>query len=523
MKSYRRLTLVHYMTFAMRDKLENIQILRAVAACMVLASHIGTEVADLAGRRGVTSSFEITPWATGVDVFFVLSGFLMLVTAGDEAGRPGAAAAFMGRRIARIAPLYWLLTTALVLGSLALPGMLHVPIGDAPHVLASYAFWPSLRGEEIRPVLALGWTLEYEMFFYALFALALLLPRGWTVPSLAALMLCVVAAGQVWRPSGVALQFWSSPIILEFLLGVGCAVAYRRGLRLTSAQGGALVAVGLVLLLLSGDAAAQRGSWLPLASVGFPALLVVAGAALSPSARDGAFARIGVEIGAASYSLYLLHPFVLRTLRVVWDRFEPPLGLFWIVSAVLAVIGSILLRRIVEDPINRWAKDLTAGARRRGRVQPAGIDHCARHHRRWTTPCSRASSNGVFLRPRMQRRGVEHEGLVRIEQDEVRRRALGEPALRQPEDFGRSRRHGAQQRRQVRSRRHAPAAGRRRAWSRARSPRRRLRRRAAAWSRRPADHGRTRRRRSRPSASASTMASRSSSCRSGGDSFRKVR
>ncbi len=371
MKSYRRLTLVHYMTFAMRDKLENIQILRAVAACMVLASHIGTEVADLAGRRGVTSSFEITPWATGVDVFFVLSGFLMLVTAGDEAGRPGAAAAFMGRRIARIAPLYWLLTTALVLGSLALPGMLHVPIGDAPHVLASYAFWPSLRGEEIRPVLALGWTLEYEMFFYALFALALLLPRGWTVPSLAALMLCVVAAGQVWRPSGVALQFWSSPIILEFLLGVGCAVAYRRGLRLTSAQGGALVAVGLVLLLLSGDAAAQRGSWLPLASVGFPALLVVAGAALSPSARDGAFARIGVEIGAASYSLYLLHPFVLRTLRVVWDRFEPPLGLFWIVSAVLAVIGSILLRRIVEDPINRWAKDLTAGARRRGRVQPA--------------------------------------------------------------------------------------------------------------------------------------------------------
>jgi exopolysaccharide production protein ExoZ len=359
------------MTFAMRDKLENIQILRAVAACMVLASHIGTELVELAGRRGLASGFEITPWATGVDIFFVLSGFLMLVTAADEAGRPSAAAAFIGRRIARIAPLYWLLTTALVLGSIALPGMLHMPIGDAPHVVASYAFWPSLRGDEIRPVLALGWTLEYEMFFYVLFALALILPRGWTVPALTGLMLGVVAAGEVLKPSGVAMQFWSSPIILEFLLGVGCAVLYRRGLRLTSAQGGVLVAVGLILLLLSGDAAAQRQSWLPLASVGLPALLVVAGAALSPSAGDGLFARIGIEIGAASYSLYLLHPFILRTLRVLWDRFEPPLGLFWIVAAVLVVLGSILLRRLVEDPMNRWAKGLVTGSRRRAPLQAA--------------------------------------------------------------------------------------------------------------------------------------------------------
>ena len=178
-------------------QLQGIQALRAIAALLVVFGHAAHEAEAIAARVGVPA---IDPsflyWGSGVDIFFVISGFIMVHTSAELFGRPGAWRIFLGRRIARIVPLYWLLTSLLLIGSLFVPQLLNVPIGDWQHILASYLFIPSLRGgSEIRPVMALGWTLNFEMFFYLLFAGAMFLPLRRGMAALAVTLLGLALIG----------------------------------------------------------------------------------------------------------------------------------------------------------------------------------------------------------------------------------------------------------------------------------------------------------------------------------------
>ncbi len=161
-------------------RLDNIQLLRALAALSVVITHTLHET----GAHEQTLNLGF-----GVDVFFVISGFIMAQTSLREFGMAGAPLRFFLRRLARVAPIYWLLTTLMLAGSLIAPSLLNVPTGGLGHIVASYLFIPDARGAgEMRPVLALGWTLNYEMFFYALFSLALLAPARWGFAGLSALM-----------------------------------------------------------------------------------------------------------------------------------------------------------------------------------------------------------------------------------------------------------------------------------------------------------------------------------------------
>ena len=138
--------------------LVSIQALRVIAAFMVLAFHVSLEVAKL------TPAAVLTPGSAGVDLFFVISGFVMLYSSERLFGRPWASAQFFKRRLVRIVPLYWLATTALVL--------LVAPFAGTKAVIASLLFWPYPAGGA--PLLNVGWTLNIEMFFYLVFAAALL-------------------------------------------------------------------------------------------------------------------------------------------------------------------------------------------------------------------------------------------------------------------------------------------------------------------------------------------------------------
>lgn len=346
----------------------NIQALRAVAALLVVIGHSAHETQSIAaavGRPAVDLSFA--NWGFGVDIFFVISGFIMVYTSADLFGRPGAWRLFLTRRIIRIVPLYWLLTTALLAGALIAPGLLNVPIGDWRHVLASYLFIPSLRiPGEIRPVMALGWTLNMEMFFYALFAGALLLPFRYGMIALSAAIGAFAAIGLVYRPEQVQLAFWTQSIILEFLFGCLLAVAYLKGARLAPP-----VAVALALFGLAGMFKTAGEPALPEAlRWGVPALLVVAGAALCAGSTWRPMLWLAI-VGDASYSLYLVHPFVLRPFRSLWTHLiggALPLGLYIVVAGLVATLASLLVYRWIERPTLRWAQ-----ARSRVSPPPPGI------------------------------------------------------------------------------------------------------------------------------------------------------
>ena len=345
--------------------LTSVQVARAAAALLVLVFHVSQHMVLAIEAPGFR---EITFGAGGVDLFFVISGFIMVHTSADLFGRPGAWRIFLARRIARIVPLYWLLTSILLIGGLIAPQLLNVPFGDWQHILASYLFIPSLRGgDEIRPVMALGWTLNLEMFFYVLFAGALLLPLRRGMIALALVISGLALAGALLKPAQVQLAFWTQQIILEFLFGCLLALVHRQGIRLPAASAVLLVALGFAgmfrFLGLDGqETIAPALRW------GLPAALIVGGAALYRGAPPR-LALLLTGLGNASYSLYLFHPFALRPLREVWVKLVGgalPLELYIALAMTAAALTSVLLYGCVERPIGRRVRFPSAMVRPRG-------------------------------------------------------------------------------------------------------------------------------------------------------------
>jgi len=338
-----------------------IQILRGLAALLVVIGHAihETQVMGSAlGRAPLDGS--LLRWSTGVDIFFVISGFIMVYSSTQLFERPGGWRSFLWRRFVRIVPLYWLLTTLLLLGALVAPRLLNVPIDDWRHVLASYLFIPSLRAPgEIRPVMALGWTLNLEMFFYVLFACTLALPMRWAVPVLTAILALLAGIGLALEPTQVQLAFWTQSIILEFAFGCLLALAYLGGLRLGAPAALLLACAGMAGLV---QWSALADGQLPDAlRWGVPALMIVAAAALyrGASAERGSSSRLlglAVLLGNASYSLYLVHPFALRPLRNLWTQLVGgalPLTAYVVVATAASCLIALLLYRYAEQPLLR--------------------------------------------------------------------------------------------------------------------------------------------------------------------------
>jgi exopolysaccharide production protein ExoZ len=338
-----------------------IQVLRGLAALLVVVGHAIHEtqvMGNALGRAPIDGS--LVRWSTGVDIFFVISGFIMVYSSTQLFQRPGGWRSFLWRRFVRIVPLYWLLTTLLLLGAFVAPRLLNVPIDDWRHVLASYLFIPSLRAPgEIRPVMALGWTLNLEMFFYALFACTLALPMRRAVLVLTAFLALLAGIGLAVEPTQVQLAFWTQSIILEFAFGCLLALAYLRGLRIGATPALLLASAGLAGLVQWPVPVEWQ---LPDAlRWGIPALMIVAAAALHPGAGSkgnvsSRLPNLAVLLGNVSYSLYLVHPFVLRPLRNLWTQLignALPLTAYVAAATIAACLAALLLYRYVEQPLLR--------------------------------------------------------------------------------------------------------------------------------------------------------------------------
>jgi exopolysaccharide production protein ExoZ len=346
------------------SKLLLVQVLRALAALSIAMLHAQHDAGMLAERAGVSfTPLDRFPWAAGVDVFFVISGFIMVHASRGLFGTPEARGVFLVRRVARIVPLYWTVTTLYLAIALGAPAVLNSVLGEPWQVIASYFFIPYTRPDgAAQPLYSLGWTLNYEMFFYGLFALAIVLPRRLAVAALTAGLLALVLLGRL-APLPQPFAFWTDSIILEFAFGLGLGLLRAAGVTLRGPVRGALAVIAIVLLALD---LRDGGSWgaLPRALAwGGPAALLVAAAALGHDRAAGGLAtRLGVAVGDASYALYLLHPFAIRGGRELAARtgltsVVGPWG-FVILALVAATLAALLVHRLFERPA-------TEGARRR--------------------------------------------------------------------------------------------------------------------------------------------------------------
>lgn len=301
-----------------RERLVAVQILRALAAFLVLFGHAQTEASQMSGT---TFARLVFPWGAGVDIFFVISGFIMVYASKDLFGTPGSWRTFLSMRLWRIVPLYYFYTLAMIAALLVFPSQLNSSVLSASGIVKSLLFIP-FENEvgKFRPVLGLGWTLNYEMFFYALFALVIPLSSRRAVPALAILLAGLVLFGGMVQPTWAPLAFWTHPIILEFGAGALLGHLYVRYTPVPAGSAGWLVQAAVVLMLgilLLGfyrpDFLARPLGW---GLIGLALLYLAVWHA--PTIASPIAKRVLVVLGDSSYSLYLSHPFSLALWKMAW-------------------------------------------------------------------------------------------------------------------------------------------------------------------------------------------------------------
>ena len=339
----------------------NVQVLRALAAGLVMLVHLEV-LTSAAGWPTQPALFG----HSGVDVFFVLSGFLMAHT---TATKPVAAASFFLNRLIRVVPLYWLCTLAVSIIGLVRPTFLATTKISASTVAKSLLFVPFAKPNGlVEPVLFLGWTLNYEMLFYVLFALAILSSGGRRVAVATCVIIGLVATGALFSPVSVPARFYTNPIMLEFVLGMMLAGLLGQGRALARGTAWAVVIGGLAVLIgrFWVFPLGERAWW-----SGIPAALVLAG--LVSLERRGVVlrARAAQLLGASSYAFYLIHPFIaqaaIMTVLTLAGTRPSLLNASIILIYVLTAAMAVALHLLVERPI-------TAGLRRKVRHQPSTIE-----------------------------------------------------------------------------------------------------------------------------------------------------
>lgn len=320
-------------------KIQNLQALRGLAALMVVAFHSAISENTLLGSNSVAGAWFRSIGYGGVDVFFVISGFIMVFICKN---RPISLKHFMRDRFVRVVPIYWahlLLYVAVIFIFTDFVAKKSHSF-ELAHNAASFAFLSqALLGKF--PTVQVGWTLELEMIFYTIVAVTLV-----TKNKLAKFALLL---------GGVAIASYWMPIVVEFLFGASL------GYLLLDWNGGSYFDkfYAVVFSLLSALLAfvlLKNGANIRILQFGVPAAIIVAVCIKSYQIKSNAFTRLGDY----SYSLYLSHwfvtpafygavNFVFPSSSSDWGMTEKHVALFCCIF-VCIVLGA-LVYAIAERPI----------------------------------------------------------------------------------------------------------------------------------------------------------------------------
>ncbi len=359
------------------QRVEPIQWLRGVAAMLVVCNH--SILLALKHLGTPDDPQHATEWklayagAFGVDIFFIISGFVMAMSARRFHGAPGAAD-FLAQRYNRIAPLYYLLSAVLFADILRA----HVAY-SARDVTNTLTFIPWFDGRVYHwPIHYLGWTLAFEFLFYGVVAALIWLQPAQRLKMLAAILLILPLFGALVDWPWMPLRMLTSPMMIEFGLGVLLYQAWLAGwfdrmrARWHLLFGLSLLfyvwpvlspSLPVIRLVTSAqfewDGAASRVIWW-----GLPALAIVGWTLTLPLGDDRWPRRLARAIGDASYSIYLTHLFVVRLAEEWIERTDvPAITAAAVVVAVSPVVG-YLSYLLLERPLLRigqvWVARLRA-------------------------------------------------------------------------------------------------------------------------------------------------------------------
>ena len=311
----------------------------------VVACHAARHVDKSLVAPGLARFFE--PGLAGVDLFFVISGFIILQTHRSDIGCPDRLAHYAGRRFTRVWPLYWIALALTILMDFA--GSHKVPaLSD---LLVSVSLLPARHV----PILGIAWTLQFEVFFYGVFALLITSKRAGQAV-LAAWLCCIALSTESPSLASLLPPQATSAYGLEFFMGMASAELLHRG-QVSAPRNVAIVGIFLFVLalmlascrLLDPFATAARLTF------GATAAMLVAGLAALEGVGRTFLPRWMSLIGGASYSIYLCQ-FVF--IGAAWQVFlKLPVGhdlsrvLVMLVLVAVAVCGGLVVSNRIERPL----------------------------------------------------------------------------------------------------------------------------------------------------------------------------
>ena len=328
-----------------KSTIHGLQALRFFAAAIVVITHVLNREVNLYHPYPLPRA----PWMeSGVDIFFVISGFIMVYII-KPTTTPGA---FWLQRFTRIAPFYWVATLIAFAGGLVAPDYFFGRQGWL-YALQSLLFMPLGENAGAHPLVSPGWTLIYEFAFYTLLALCRLVTRPPLVLAFGLIALNLVLGSTLARFVPWLGYYADDLLMLEFLFGMVVAFLVRR-LPLPAWTGLPLALLGMVLIYLLWDrpGALPRGL-----QAGLPSLLVVFGVLVSePVWQRHAWMQEVARLGDASYSVYIVHFFFVTAIATVFQQNQAIHDLFGpygytLVSVVIGIGSGLVAHVLIEKPL----------------------------------------------------------------------------------------------------------------------------------------------------------------------------
>ena len=353
-----------YIYGAHQNRLGNIQSLRGIAALLVVLSHLLTIEQNF-------SPDSILPNITrfgimGVDLFFVISGFIMVYVTWRLKPNMKQSLIFLYARTTRIYPLYWFILGILFCAWLLKPTITTFDV-ERTSLIRSFFLWP----DQTLPMLKVAWTLIHELYFYFIFTFILLLPQYFRLIALSLWAFIILAANFIgFNRASPELLLIFHPLSLEFYFGaISAWIFMKLTHRKTIAPLGAfnlifgVIALMISLLYLSTslDAKAYPSHWMRCFLFGLPSAFIIYGLAALDS-NNSQLPHWSVKLGDWSYSLYLSHVLTLSALGLAWRKVaqNDPVDNIIILSFMIlsTVFIAACLYYCVERPALNYSKKI---------------------------------------------------------------------------------------------------------------------------------------------------------------------
>ncbi len=344
-------------------KLYNIQALRSVAVLLVVIFHLAA-IENIYGHGSNLLPRFTDVGASGVDIFFVISGFIMATIIRDQFQNFNNALNFIIHRITRIYPLYWFYAV-IFLASLLLSDMLQGNM-DWEHqynYFRNFLLLPNAGPS----ILVVSWTLVYEMYFYCVITALLFFSERLFVKLILLWLVIVCVAHYFINPTNAEFAITTSPMTLEFI--AGCLIA-RFTYSFSNRYNYLFLGIGFVSLFaafycfqyLEPIIAHEMGTHsIRLLLFGIPSILIVS-ALVGLETDQIILPKFMIKLGDASYSIYLSHMIVFVTIGKIWQRLPYNGPIFHAVMCTfmltIVITFGLISYSFIEKPMINFFRNL---------------------------------------------------------------------------------------------------------------------------------------------------------------------